>query len=166
MWFNIYIYVVVRLSWKRSFSSKNAFLVIFSKGKLLTQFFLIWRQTFRISRSHLDRSRVHICLRAMGLKIVGNRKEKRRSRALIWLNLYGCETVRNKLKNGLKTQKMHFCLFLSLCRTASRSCRLSNINALCINQSYTSKEQGLIPDIFTKKYWELAKPWKWLLFSF
>ena len=77
MWFNIYIYVVVRLSWKRSFSSKNAFLVFFSKGKLLTQFFLIWRQTFRISRSHLDRSRVHICLRAMGFKIVGNRKEKR-----------------------------------------------------------------------------------------
>ena len=26
--------------------------------------------------------------------------------------------------------------------------------------------QGPIPEIFTKKYWELAKPWKWLLFSF
>ena len=34
--------------------------------------------------------------------------------ALVWLNLYGCEAVRYKLKNSLKTQKMHFCPFLSL----------------------------------------------------
>ena len=31
----------------------------------------------------------------------------------MWLNLYGCNTVQNKLKNCLKTQKMHFCLFLN-----------------------------------------------------
>ena len=29
-------------------------------------------------------------------------------RALVWLNLYGHEAVRCKLKNSLKTQKMHF----------------------------------------------------------
>ena len=29
-------------------------------------------------------------------------------RALMWLNLYGCEAVQHELKNGLKTQKMHF----------------------------------------------------------
>ena len=29
-------------------------------------------------------------------------------RALMWLDLYGCEAVQRKLKNSLKTQKMHF----------------------------------------------------------
>jgi hypothetical protein len=29
-------------------------------------------------------------------------------RALMYLNLNGCEAVRRKLKNSLKTQKMHF----------------------------------------------------------
>ena len=29
-------------------------------------------------------------------------------RALMWLNLYGREAVQHNLKNGLKTQKMHF----------------------------------------------------------
>jgi hypothetical protein len=28
----------------------------------------------------------------------------------MWLNLYGHEAVRHKLKNSLKTQKMHFWL--------------------------------------------------------
>ena len=27
---------------------------------------------------------------------------------LVWLNLYSCEAVQQKLKNSLKTQKMHF----------------------------------------------------------
>ena len=45
------------------------------KGKIIDAIFLsdVRRSA---SRSHLD-SRVHICLRAMGFKIVGNRKEKR-----------------------------------------------------------------------------------------
>ena len=34
-------------------------------------------------------------------------------RTLMWLNLYGREAVRRKLKNSLKTQKIHFCLFVS-----------------------------------------------------
>jgi hypothetical protein len=29
-------------------------------------------------------------------------------RALMWLNIYGREAVRHKLKNSQKTQKMHF----------------------------------------------------------
>ena len=29
-------------------------------------------------------------------------------RALVWLNLYSCEAVQQKLKNSLKTPKMHF----------------------------------------------------------
>ena len=35
-------------------------------------------------------------------------------RALIWLNVYGCEVVWHELKNGLKTQKMHFYPFFEL----------------------------------------------------
>ena len=36
------------------------------------------------------------------------------SNFVIWLNLYGLEGVRHKLKNGLKTQKMHFLTVLEL----------------------------------------------------
>ena len=39
-------------------------------------------------------------------------------------------------KMAKKHKKCIFCLFLSLCRTASRPFRLCYINALCINQSY------------------------------
>ena len=53
-----------------------------------------------------------------------------------WCGIYGREAVQNKLKKGLKTQKMPFCLFLSLCRTASWPYRLSHINGLPINQFY------------------------------
>ena len=46
-------------------------------------------------------------------------------RAAMWLNLYGREAVRHKLKNGLKQAKIaFFCVFrpfLSSCRTASRN---------------------------------------------
>ena len=51
-------------------------------------------------------------------------------RALIWLNLCGREAVQHKLKNGLKTQKMHFLPFLSLCRRVSQPDRLSHINLI------------------------------------
>ena len=34
-------------------------------------------------------------------------------RTAMWLNLYGREAVRHKLKNGLKHKKCTFCLFLS-----------------------------------------------------
>jgi hypothetical protein len=35
-------------------------------------------------------------------------------RALMWLNLYGLEALRQKLKNSLKTQKMHFLPIIEL----------------------------------------------------
>ena len=57
-------------------------------------------------------------------------------RALMLLNLYGHEDVRHKLNDR---QKSIFCVFkpfLSLCQTHSRPYRLSNMNALCINQFY------------------------------
>ena len=44
----------------------------------------------------------------------------------------GRPTVRHKHKKCLKTPKCIFCLFLSLCRTASRLYRLSHINVLHI----------------------------------
>ena len=46
--------------------------------------------------------------------------------------MYCCEAVRNNRHNSLKTQKIHFCLFLPLRQTASRPYRLSYINALHI----------------------------------
>ena len=53
-------------------------------------------------------------------------------RALIWLNLYGHETVWHKLKNSQKCIFGVFWPFLSLCWTALRPYRLSPINALRI----------------------------------
>ena len=46
----------------------------------------------------------------------------------MWLNLSGCETLRHKLKNGKKCIFCVFRPFLSLCWTASRPDRLSQIN--------------------------------------
>ena len=63
-------------------------------------------------------------------------------RALLWLNLYGCEAVRRKLKNRQKVHFFVFRLFLSLHRTTSRPYRLSHTKALRIDQSYTSKDQS------------------------
>ena len=57
--------------------------------------------------------------------------------------VYGREAVRPKLKNSQKHKKCIFWLFLSFCRTASRPYRLSQINALRINQSYYPKDQSI-----------------------
>ena len=57
-------------------------------------------------------------------------------RALMRLNLYGCEAVWHKLKNR---QKCIFCVFrpfLSLFRTVSQPYRLSHINALDVRFSF------------------------------
>ena len=78
-------------------------------------------------------------------------------RALTWFNLYGCESVWHKPKNSLKTPKMHFCLFLSLCQTASQSQKLRQTNALCINQFYKPKDQSVK---FSRKFFENGRFWK------
>jgi hypothetical protein len=57
-------------------------------------------------------------------------------RALILLNPCGREVGRHKLKNGLKTQKMHFLPVFELTLASLTAYGLSKINALCINQSY------------------------------
>ena len=60
-------------------------------------------------------------------------------RALMWLNLYGHEAVRHKLKNGLKTQKMHFCLFKNFCfLTSNKNSRslMSYKNFLFLTLTY------------------------------
>ena len=80
-------------------------------------------------------------------------------RALTWLNLYGCEAVRHNPKNSLKTPKRHFLpIFELMSDSFTHQCPLHQL------QSYTSKDQS--QKLSRKKYWELVKPWKWLLFSF
>ena len=56
----------------------------------------------------------------------------------LWL--WGCPALAPKQPKN--TKNAFFCLFWSLCQTVSRPYRLSHINALHINQSYTSKDQS------------------------
>ena len=71
-------------------------------------------------------------------------------RALVWLNLYGREDVRHKLKNGLKTQKMHFLPVFEL--------TLASLTAIWVEQNQCPLHQlilltqGPIHEIFMKKY--------------
>ena len=71
----------------------------------------------------------------------------------MWLNLYGRETVRRKLKNRQKTQKMHFLPVFEL-----TSDNLSTIwvepHQYPLHQSILLT-QGPIHKIFTKKIGEL-----------
>ena len=85
-------------------------------------------------------------------------------RALIYLNLYGCEAVRHKGKNSLKTQILHFLPVFALMSDSLTAIKVE-INQCPLHQSILLT-QGPIHEIFIKKYWELTKPWKWLLFSF
>ena len=88
-------------------------------------------------------------------------------RALMRLNLYGREAVRHRRKNSLKTPTMHF-LPVFACFWAYVGQPHDHIGWATSMPSHQSilHIQGRIPEIFTKKYWELAKPWKWLLFIF
>ena len=85
-------------------------------------------------------------------------------RELILLNPCGSEACRHKLKNGLKTQNMHFLRVFEL--------TLASLPAIWVEQNQCPSHQsilitqGPINEIFMKKYWELTKPWKWFLFSF
>ena len=85
-------------------------------------------------------------------------------RKLVWLNLYGCETVWHKLKNR---QKMHFWCFWGVFELMSDSLTATKVETnQCPSHQSILLTQGPIHEIFMKKYWELTKPWKWLLFSF
>ena len=85
-------------------------------------------------------------------------------RALILLNPCGREAGRHKLKNGLKTYKMHFLPVFELTSDSLTATKVET-NQCPLHQSILLT-QGPIHEIFMKKYWELTKPWKWLLFSF
>ena len=57
-------------------------------------------------------------------------------RALIWLNLCGREAVRHKLKNGLKTQKMHFLPVFEL--------TLASLTAIWVEQNQCPLHQSIL----------------------
>ena len=92
-------------------------------------------------------------------------------RALMWLNLYGHEAVRYKLKNR---QKMLFlCVFLgcfwqflSLCLTASRPYRLSHINALRINHCLNKRKHPLHSKVTSISYGWVVRSSKIMLSTF
>ena len=75
-------------------------------------------------------------------------------RALILLNPCGREAGRHKLKNGLKTQKMHFLPVFEL--------TLASLTAIWVEQNQCPSHQsilltqGPIQEIFAKKFQELA----------
>ena len=81
-------------------------------------------------------------------------------RALVWLNPYGREDVWNKLKNSLKTQKMHF---LPVFELMSNS--LTTILHQCPSHQSILGTQGTIHEIFMIQYWELAELENELFFS-
>ena len=65
----------------------------------------------------------------------------------MWLNLYGCETVRHKLKNGLKTQIMHFLPVFELMSDSLTTMQVE-IHKCPLHQSILLT-QGPIHEIFT-----------------
>ena len=76
-------------------------------------------------------------------------------RALVCLNLYGCEAVWHKLKNTLKTPKMHFLPVFELMSDSLTATKVET-NQCPWHQSILLT-QGPIHENFMKKYWELAE---------
>ena len=71
-------------------------------------------------------------------------------RALILLNLYGREAVRNKLKNR---QKMHFLCFLAVFELISDSLTAISVEQnQCPSHQSILLTQGPICEIFAKKF--------------
>ena len=64
----------------------------------------------------------------------------------MWLNLYGREAARHKVKNGLKTQKMHFLPVLELMSDSLTAIKFEP-DQCPLHQSIL-----LIHEIFTKKF--------------
>ena len=76
-------------------------------------------------------------------------------RALILLNPCGREAGRHKLKNGLKTQKVHFLPVFEL--TLAGLTAIWGEKNQCPSHQSILLTQGLIHEIFMKKDWELAE---------
>ena len=75
-------------------------------------------------------------------------------RKLTWLNLYGREPVQHKLKNGLKTQKVHFLTVFEL-MSDSLIAILVEPHQCPLHQSILLTQEP-IHEMFTREYWELA----------
>ena len=67
-------------------------------------------------------------------------------------NFHGCEAVRHKLKNGLKTQKRHFLAVLDLMSDSLTTIYVKQHQ--CPSHQPILLTQGPIPEIFMKKYRE------------
>ena len=75
-------------------------------------------------------------------------------RALMWLNLCGCQAVWRKLKKGVKTQKMHFYFF----ELKSDSLKTIYVEPhQCPSDQFILITKRPIPKIVLKKYWELPE---------
>ena len=71
-------------------------------------------------------------------------------RALVWLNLYGREAVRQKLKNSLKTRFLCFCVFRLFLARIGRNFDDYRDFQLTIGCAY---------DFATQCKWFLLKEW-------
>ena len=69
-------------------------------------------------------------------------------RALVWLNLYSCEAVQQKLKNTLKTPKMHFLPVFELMSDSLTATKVETNQ--CPSHQSIILTQGPIQQVFTK----------------
>ena len=76
-------------------------------------------------------------------------------RALVCLNFWGCEAVWHKLKNTLKTPKMHFLPVFELMSDSLTATKVETNQ--CPSHQSILLTQGPIHENFMKKYWELAE---------
>ena len=76
-------------------------------------------------------------------------------RALVCLNFCGCEAVWHKLKNTLKTPKMHFLPVFELMSGSLTATKVETYQ--CPLHQSILLTQGPIHENFIKKYWELAE---------
>ena len=76
-------------------------------------------------------------------------------RALVCLNFCGCEAVWHKLKNTLKTPKMHFLPVFELMSDSLTATKVETNQ--CPSHQSILLTQGPIHENFMKKYWELAE---------
>ena len=76
-------------------------------------------------------------------------------RALVCLNFCGSEAVWHKLKNTLKTPKMHFLPVFELMSDSLTATKVETNQ--CPSHQSILLTQGPIHENFMKKYWELAE---------
>ena len=76
-------------------------------------------------------------------------------RALVCLNFCGCEAVWHKLKNTLKTPKMHFLPVFGLMSDSLTATKVKTNQ--CPSHQSILLTQGPNHENFMKKYWELAE---------